>query len=126
MINRNRRRPPSRRGGAYWSHTLTGLALFSGLLVSGCGSTAQIPSSWRTRGVTVDSAAREWKSAFTPIKDYTNYDTREHHTNVDFYERVDEASLTQSAIVMAVFAYHAAMRDQKFPRMPVPARGGGR
>jgi uncharacterized membrane protein YgcG len=69
MINRNRRRPPSRRGGAYWSHMLTGLALFSGLLVSGCGSTAQIPSSWRTRGVTVDSAAREWKSAFTPIKD---------------------------------------------------------
>lgn len=63
--------------------------------------------------------------AFTAIKDYKNYDTREHHTNVDFYERVDEASLTQSAIVMAVFAYHAAMRDQKFPRV-APAAGRGR
>lgn len=53
---------------------------------------------------------------FTAIKDYTDYDTRLHHTNVDTYERVDEASLRQSAIVMAVFAYHAAMRNEKIPR----------
>jgi uncharacterized membrane protein YgcG len=68
-MNRNRRRTPSRRGESYRSHTLTGLAVFAGLLVSGCGSTAQIPSSWRTPGVTVDTAAREWKSPFTPVKD---------------------------------------------------------
>lgn len=68
-MNRTRRRTPSRRGEAFKRHTLTGLAVFAGLLVSGCGSTAQIPSSWRTPGVTVDSAAREWKSPFTPLKD---------------------------------------------------------
>ncbi len=61
---------------------------------------------------------------FTAIKDYTNYDTREHHTNADFVERVDPASLNQSAIVMAVFAYHAAMRDQKIPRVPVDSTAG--
>ncbi len=65
----NRRRTPSRRGVPYRRHMLTGLAIFSGLLVSGCGSTAQIPSAWRAPGVTVDSAARVWKSPFTPLKD---------------------------------------------------------
>jgi hypothetical protein len=59
---------------------------------------------------------------FTAIKDYKNYDTREHHTNTDFYERVDEAGLRESAIVMAVFAYHAAVRDEKIPRISPPAR----
>jgi carboxypeptidase Q len=60
---------------------------------------------------------------FTAIKDYATYDVREHHTNADFFERVDEAGLKQSAIVMAVFAYHAAMRDAKIPRLaPAPAR----
>ena len=53
---------------------------------------------------------------FTAIKDYVDYDMRTHHTNVDFYERVNEPDLTQSAIVMAVFAYHAAMRGERIPR----------
>ena len=56
---------------------------------------------------------------FTTIKDYVGYDTRTHHTNADYYERVTEADLRQSAIVMAVFAYHAAMREQNIPRVPV-------
>ena len=67
--------------------------------------------------------------------DYTNYDARTRHTNADFYEAVSEHDLQQSAIVMAVFAYQAAMRDQPIPRRPegVPAsprpaagRGAGR
>jgi carboxypeptidase Q len=55
--------------------------------------------------------------------DYTNYDARTRHTNVDFYEAVSEKDLQQSAIVMAVFAYQSAMRDQVIPRRPagVPA-----
>ena len=57
-------------------------------------------------------------AAFTAIKDYDTYDVREHHTNVDFAERVSEAGLKQSAIVLATFAYHAAMRNEKIPRAP--------
>ena len=53
---------------------------------------------------------------FTPIQDYATYDVRTHHTNVDFYERVSEKDLQQSAIVMAVFAWQAAVRDGKLPR----------
>ena len=53
---------------------------------------------------------------FTAIKDYAGYDVRTHHTNADFFERVREQDLKQSAIVMAVFAWHAAVRDGPFPR----------
>ena len=56
---------------------------------------------------------------FTTLKDYRDYDVRTHHTNTDFYERVNEAELKQSALVFAVFAWQAAIRDGKFPRVPV-------
>lgn len=62
--------------------------------------------------------------AFTTIMDYVNYDGRTRHTNADFFEAVSERDLQQSAMVMAVFAYQSAMRDQKLPRRPagVPAQ----
>lgn len=63
---------------------------------------------------------------FTAIKEYDTYDVREHHTNADFAERVSEAGLKQSAIVLATFAYHAAMRTEKIPRMPLPPAAPGR
>jgi carboxypeptidase Q len=53
---------------------------------------------------------------FTPIQDYVTYDVRTHHTNVDTYERVREQDLRQNAVVLAWFAYNAAMMDGRFPR----------
>jgi Zn-dependent M28 family amino/carboxypeptidase len=53
---------------------------------------------------------------FNTLQDYTDYDTRTHHTNMDFAERVKPDDLKQQAIVMAVFAWQAAQRDQKIPR----------
>jgi hypothetical protein len=55
---------------------------------------------------------------FNSIQDYTDYDTRTHHTNMDVYERVKPDDLKQAAIVLAAFAYQAAMRDEKIPRAP--------
>ena len=52
---------------------------------------------------------------FNAVQDYTNYDVRTHHTNVDTYERVKLADLRQCAAVMASFAYHAAMRPERIP-----------
>jgi carboxypeptidase Q len=54
--------------------------------------------------------------AFNPVQDYSTYDVRTHHTNVDTYERVREQDLKQNAVVLAWFAYKAAMMDGKFPR----------
>jgi hypothetical protein len=53
---------------------------------------------------------------FNPIQDYVNYDIRTHHTNMDTVDRVNVADIRQAAIVMATFAYDAAMADQKIPR----------
>ncbi len=53
--------------------------------------------------------------AFNAIQDYRDYDVRTHHTNQDFHERVTEEDLKQSAVVLAVFAYHAAMREGRLP-----------
>lgn len=56
---------------------------------------------------------------FNPIQDYTNYDTRTHHTNMDTADRVEIHDIHEAALVMAWFAYQAAMADQKIPRAPV-------
>jgi carboxypeptidase Q len=53
---------------------------------------------------------------FNTLKDYIDYDVRTHHTNTDTYERVSEQDLKQSAIVLAVFAYHASLRTERLPR----------
>jgi len=45
------------------------LALGAGLFAAGCGSAAQVTSAWRQKGVTIDSAERDWKSQFTEIND---------------------------------------------------------
>ena len=54
--------------------------------------------------------------AFNPIQDYTNYDVRLHHTNVDTAEYVKEADLRQTAVVLASFTYLAAQRAERIPR----------
>jgi len=55
---------------------------------------------------------------FNVIKDFDAYDVRTRHTNDDFPERMSEDELKQSAIVMATFAWQAAIADEKIPRMP--------
>ncbi len=56
---------------------------------------------------------------FNPIQDYVGYDVREHHTNMDTFERVSIDDLKQNAVILASFLYHAAMRNELIPRPPV-------
>jgi Zn-dependent M28 family amino/carboxypeptidase len=60
---------------------------------------------------------------FNAIQDYTDYDVRIHHTNMDMPERVREQDLKQAAIVLAWFAYQASITDQAIPR-PAASAGG--
>jgi len=80
-------------------------------VIAGIGNTDHL--SFRAVGV----------PGFNPIQEYTDYDVRMHHTNVDMYERVREQDLKQNAIVMAWFAWQAANTDQAIPR-PQPAASG--
>lgn len=53
---------------------------------------------------------------FQFMQDRLEYNARTHHSNMDFYDRVQEEDVIQQAVVAAVFAYNAAMRDEKLPR----------
>jgi Zn-dependent M28 family amino/carboxypeptidase len=55
---------------------------------------------------------------FNVIKDFAGYDERTRHTNADYPERMSEEALQQSAIVMATFAWQAAVSAEKVPRPP--------
>jgi Zn-dependent M28 family amino/carboxypeptidase len=58
--------------------------------------------------------------AFQFIQDEIDYSTRIHHTNQDVYDHCVSEDLIQSVIVMASFVYHAAIREEKLPRKPLP------
>jgi carboxypeptidase Q len=57
---------------------------------------------------------------FQFIQDEADYTTRTHHTNLDVYDRAQREDLMQASVVMASFVYHAAMREDRFPRKPLP------
>ena len=58
--------------------------------------------------------------AFQFMQDRLEYNSRTHHSNMDFVDRVQRDDLVQVATVAAVFAYNAAMRDERIPRTPLP------
>ncbi|MBI4467858.1 MAG: M20/M25/M40 family metallo-hydrolase [Acidobacteria bacterium] len=57
---------------------------------------------------------------FQFIQDPIEYNSRTHHSSMDVYERIQEDDMTQAATIIASFVYHAAMRDEKLPRKPLP------
>jgi hypothetical protein len=57
---------------------------------------------------------------FQFIQERLEYSSRTHHSNMDFLDRVQRDDMVQMATVAAVFAYNAAMRDEKLPRKPLP------
>jgi hypothetical protein len=59
--------------------------------------------------------------AFQLMVDRLEYNSRTHHSNMDFYERVQPDDMIQQATVVAVLAYQAAVRDEMLPRKPLPA-----
>jgi hypothetical protein len=63
---------------------------------------------------------------FQFIQDPVEYSSRTHHSNMDVYERIQESDMKQNAVIVAAFVYHAANRDEKLPRKPLPRPQGGR
>ena len=62
--------------------------------------------------------------AFQFIQDGIEYGTRTHHTNMDSYDHLIAADLTQAATIVAAFVYNAANRDEKLPRKDLPKATG--
>jgi len=59
---------------------------------------------------------------FQFIQDQLDYSTRTHHSNLDVYDHAVAEDLKQASVIVASFVYHAAMRDEKFPRKPMPRK----
>jgi carboxypeptidase Q len=59
--------------------------------------------------------------AFQFLVDRLEYNARTHHSTMDTYDRVQRDDMIQQATVIAVFAFDAAMRDEKLPRKALPA-----
>jgi carboxypeptidase Q len=57
---------------------------------------------------------------FQFIQDPLEYETRNHHSNMDVYDHLQEDDLKQAATIVAAFVYDAAMRDAKIPRKELP------
>ena len=60
--------------------------------------------------------------AFTFIQDPVDYTKLTHHTDQDVYDQLAEEDLKQSAVIVASFAYHTAMRDEILPRKDLPPK----
>ena len=58
--------------------------------------------------------------AFQFMVDRLEYNSRTHHSNMDTVDRVQRDDMVQHATVIAVFAYNAAMRDERLPRKGRP------
>ena len=57
---------------------------------------------------------------FQFIQDPVEYSTRTHHSNMDSYDRAQPGDLMQAVAIVASFVYHAANREEKLPRKPLP------
>ncbi|ADV26807.1 peptidase M28 [Pseudoxanthomonas suwonensis 11-1] len=55
---------------------------------------------------------------FQFVQDPADYMSRVHHTHLDTYDHVVPEDLKQAAAIIASFAWHAANREQRFPRKP--------
>jgi carboxypeptidase Q len=55
---------------------------------------------------------------FQFIQDDLEFFTTTFHSNMDVYDRLVPEDLMQASVILASFAYNAAMRDQKLPRTP--------
>jgi hypothetical protein len=54
---------------------------------------------------------------FQFIQDPIDYHTTTHHTNMDSYDHLISEDLKTSAVIIASFLYHTAMRDERLPRV---------
>ena len=64
---------------------------------------------------------------FQFIQDPMDYDTRTHHSNMDVYDRIQQADMEQMAMIEAAFVYNAATRPENLAaqRSAVPQAGRG-
>jgi hypothetical protein len=59
-------------------------------------------------------------NGFQFVQERYEYNSRTHHSNMDYVDRVQRDDMVQMATVAAVFAFLAAQRDELLPRKALP------
>ena len=75
-------------------------------------------SQFSNRGTDHLSFSEAGLPGFQFIQDRIEYRSRTHHFNMDTFDKLLPEDLKINAVVMASFAYHAAMRDERSQRTP--------
>ncbi len=78
----------------------------------------QTLSQYRHRGSDHVAFIEAGLPGFQFLQDRIDYRARTWHLNMDTFDHVLPEDLEINAVVMASFAYHAAMRDELIPRVP--------
>lgn len=60
--------------------------------------------------------------AYQFVQDPLDYGSRLNHTQIDTLDHVQEKDLRQASVILASFLYHAAMREERMPRKPLPTQ----
>jgi hypothetical protein len=120
----------------------TGTGRFRGIGVGGNDAVIPIFESWleplhdlgatavvgTTAAATVKPGGTDHTSftwiglpGFGFLQDPMEYGTRTHHSNMDFYDRVQPGDVMQGAAIEAWFVYNTATRKDMMPRLELPA-----
>lgn len=78
------------------------------VVLRGTGGTDHLPFQW------------VGLPGFQFVQDPLDYGSRLHHTQIDTLDHVWPDDLKQASVILASFIYHAAQRDERLPRLPVP------
>ncbi len=128
-------KPEYNKLSAYWNYD-NGTGKIRGIYLQGNEEVRPIFEAWlapfkdmgattltirNTGGTDHLSFDRVGLPGFQFIQDSIDYGTRTHHSNMDVYDRIQIGDIMQSAVIMASFVYHTAMRDKMLPRKPMPA-----
>ncbi len=63
---------------------------------------------------------------FSFMQDPMEYQTRTHHSNMDFYDRVQPGDLMQAAAIEAWFVYNTAVRQEMMPLRSASCKTGNK
>jgi carboxypeptidase Q len=83
-------------------------------------ATLTLANTWGTDHQSFDAVGLP---AFQFIQDEIEYFNLTWHSTMDVYERALEDDLKQTSVILATFAYSAAMRDARMPHKRNPAAG---
>lgn len=112
--------------GVYMQGNEAARPLFRSWLQAAADPTAQTLTIENTSGTDHLAFDGVGLPGFQFIQDPVEYDTRTHHSNMDVYDRIQAEDVKQGAVMMAMFAYKAAMMDKMFPRKPAAPPQGRR